>query len=155
MSSLLYSQLYVIIIYLDCVTNDTMEHLMDRKILVQAIKQQKESLDVSYETISSISRVSTSTVKRAAKGLHVEFDNLERIAEALGIDIEVKIKRSSRQTLYKKRVDALAKSMVAKVIKTSSLELQEPDEHTRKAIYAKFVKKIKAMPEEKVWRTRL
>ena len=116
MSSLLYSQLYVIIIYLDCVTNDTMEHIVDKQILAQAIKQQKESL---------------------------------------GIDIEVKIKKSSRQTLYKKRVDALAKSMVAKVIKTSSLELQEPDEHTKKAIYAKFVKKIKAMPEEKVWRTRV
>lgn len=149
------SLLYGTIIYLDCVTNDTMEHIVDRKILVQAIIQQKESLDLSYETISSISRVSTSTVKRAAKGLHVEFDNLERIAEALGIDLEVKIKRSSRQTLYKKRVDALAKFMVAKVIKTSSLELQEPDEDARQAIYAKFVKKIKAMPEEKVWRARV
>jgi transcriptional regulator with XRE-family HTH domain len=129
---------------------------MERLELIKKMKERKTDLGFTFETISNLSNVSKSTIQRALSGENTDYDNLERIANSLGIELEIQIKNvKSKKALLNSRVESLAKSVVDRVVWSSALELQAPSEEAAKQIYKETVERIKKMPEEKIWRLKI
>ena len=126
---------------------------MNHAIIVESIKCRKDELGLSFNALEGISGVSASTIKRMFKGAHVDFENIEKVASSLGIELEVRVKQQkiSRKALYERKVNMLVEKIIARVVGTSALEMQKPDDETIKTIRANALRQIQKLPEARVW----
>jgi len=125
---------------------------MLRKIIIKDLIIRKKEMEISNDNISKISGVSIATVKRTFSGHNTSFDSVEKIADSLGYSFEVKTKtKLSTKQMYKRQVEKKAKEMVKKILKTSALEDQSPDNETVKYIMSNAIKAVKQIPKSAVW----
>ena len=64
--------------------------------MIQAIKRRKEILGINQETLAELSEVGISTLKRFESGKgNITLRNLVRIAEVLGLEVQLRIKNGN------------------------------------------------------------
>lgn len=125
---------------------------MLRKIIIQDLITRKKSMEISSDNISKISGVSIATVKRTLSGKKTSLESIEKIANSLGYSFEVAIKQSrTPKMMYEEQIQKKADAIVHKILKTSALENQSPDNETVKIIMANALKAIKQIPKSGIW----
>ena len=125
---------------------------MLREKIIQDLIVRKKSMDISSDKISKISGVSISTVKRTFSGKNTSLDKVEKIANSLGYTFEIKTRVScTPKAMYEEQVQKKAKEIVKKILKTSALEDQSPDNETVKIIMSNAIKAVKKIPKSEIW----
>ena len=109
-------------------------------------------MKISSDNISKISGVSIATVKRTFSGKKTTLESIEKIANSLGYSFEVTIKQNlTPKMMYEEQIKRKADNIVKKILKTSALEDQSPDNETVKIIIANAIKAIKQIPKSEIW----
>jgi transcriptional regulator with XRE-family HTH domain len=125
---------------------------MLRERIIQDLVTRKKSMEISSDNISKISGVSIATVKRTFSGKKTSLESIEKIATALGYSFEVAIKPNlTPKMMYELQLQKKADSIVKKILKTSALENQSPNNETVQIIMANTLKAIKQIPKSKIW----
>ncbi len=119
--------------------------------IVETLRKQKSALGISYESIASYSGVGIATVKRAFGGQDVSVERLEKIADAIGCQIDIKA-TASPSSLYSAQVEKKAQEIVKRVIQTSALEDQVVDAKAKAKMLTQAKAMIAKMPRSQVWR---
>ena len=69
---------------------------MDLKEIGELIKKRRESLHLRQEDLSELSKVAIKTIHLVEQGNgNPSFDTLKKVAEVLGLEIDLKIKKIS------------------------------------------------------------
>ncbi len=126
------------------------EATMFKSLILSELKKQKEALSIPYEAIASRSGLGIATIKRAFSGHDISLDTLDKIAVALGCEIAIKPKQSTK-ALYKAQIEKKAQEIVNNVIQTSALENQLPSNEARKKMLTQAKAMIAKMPKSQVW----
>ena len=125
---------------------------MLREIIIQDLVTRKKSMEISSDNISKISGVSIATVKRTFSGKKTSLESIEKIAHSLGYSFEVAIKPSlTPKMMYEEQIKRKANNIVKKILRTSALEDQSPDNETVQIIMANALKAIKQIPKSEIW----
>jgi len=125
---------------------------MLRKRIIQDLITRKKSMEISADNISKISGVSIATVKRTFSGKKTSLESIEKIATSLGYSFEVAIKPSlTPKMMYEQQLQKKADNIVKKILKTSALEDQSPDNETVQIIMANAIQAIKQIPKSEIW----
>jgi transcriptional regulator with XRE-family HTH domain len=125
---------------------------MLRERIIQDLITRKKSMEISSDNISKISGVSIATVKRTFSGKKTSLESIEKIATALGYSFEVAIKPNlTPKMMYELQLQKKADSIVKKILKTSALENQSPNNETVQIIMANTLKAIKQIPKSEIW----
>ncbi len=67
---------------------------MTNEEIIKVIKERREVLGINQEYLAGLSEVGLATLKRFESGQgNITLANLRKIAEVLGLDINLKIKR--------------------------------------------------------------
>lgn len=67
---------------------------MTNEELIRVIKERKDILGINQEHLAELSEVGLATLKRFESGKgNITLDNLRKIAEVLGLDIKLEIKK--------------------------------------------------------------
>ena len=119
--------------------------------IVETLRKQKSALGISYEVIASHSGVGIATVKRAFGGQDISLERLEKIADAIGCQIDIKA-TASPSSLYNAQVEKKAQEIVKRVIQTSALEDQVVDAKAKTKMLTQAKAMIAKMPRSQVWR---
>jgi hypothetical protein len=126
--------------------------IMLREIIIQDLVTRKKAMEISSGNISKISGVSIATVKRTFSGKKTSLESIEKIAHSLGYSFEVTIKPSlTPKMMYEKQMKRKADSIVKKILRTSALEDQSPNNETVKIIMADALKATKQIPKSEIW----
>ena len=126
------------------------EAIMFKSLILTELKKQKEALSIPYESIASRAGVGVATVKRAFTGHDISLDTLDKIAVALGCEIDIKPKQSAK-LLYQAQIEKKAQEIVGRVIQTSALENQSPQSKTQQKMLLQAKAMISKMPKSQVW----
>jgi len=125
---------------------------MLRERIIQDLITRKKSMEISADNISKISGVSIATVKRTFSGKKTSLESIEKIATSLGYSFEVAIKPSlTPKMMYEQQLQKKADNIVKKILKTSALEDQSPDNETVQIIMANAIQAIKQIPKSEIW----
>ena len=125
---------------------------MLRERIIQDLITRKKSMEISTDNISKISGVSIATVKRTFSGKKTSLESIEKIATSLGYSFEVAIKPSlTPKMMYEQQLQKKADNIVKKILKTSALEDQSPDNETVQIIMANAIQAIKQIPKSEIW----
>jgi transcriptional regulator with XRE-family HTH domain len=125
---------------------------MLRERIIQDLITRKKSMEISTDNISKISGVSIATVKRTFSGKKTSLESIEKIATSLGYTFEVAIKPSlTPKMMYELQLQKKADNIVKKILKTSALEDQSPDNETVQIIMANAIQAIKQIPKSEIW----
>ena len=109
-------------------------------------------MEISTDNISKMSGVSIATVKRTFSGKKTSLESIEKIATSLGYSFEVAIKPSlTPKMMYELQLQKKADNIVKKILKTSALEDQSPDNETVQIIMANTIQAIKQIPKSEIW----
>ncbi len=69
---------------------------MTTEEMIQAIKRRKEIVGINQETLAELSEVGISTLKRFESGKgNITLRNLVKIAEVLGLEVQLRIKNGN------------------------------------------------------------
>ncbi len=125
---------------------------MLREMIIQDLVTRKKSMEISSDNISKISGVSIATVKRTLSGKKTSLESIEKIAHSLGYSFEIAIKPTvTPKMMYEEQVKRKANNIVKKILKTSALEDQSPDNETVTVIMDNALKAIKKIPKSEIW----
>jgi len=125
---------------------------MLREIIIQDLVTRKKAMEISSGNISKISGVSIATVKRTFSGKKTSLESIEKIAHSLGYSFEVTIKPSlTPKMMYEEQMKRKADNIVKKILRTSALEDQSPNNETVKIIMANALKATKQIPKSAIW----
>jgi len=125
---------------------------MLREIIIQDLVTRKKAMEISSGNISKISGVSIATVKRTFSGKKTSLESIEKIAHSLGYSFEVTIKPSlTPKMMYEEQMKRKADNIVKKILRTSALEDQSPNNETVKIIMANALKATKQIPKSEIW----
>lgn len=96
---------------------------MNRLHLLEKVKERKEQIGLSIDTLSKLSHLGNRTVTRFLSGEDVKLSTLEKVTNTLGLDFagnEV----MDLNTLIDKRASEKALYIISLVQDTSALEMQ-------------------------------
>ena len=70
---------------------------MTNEELIKVIKERKDILGINQEHLAELSEVGLATLKRFESGKgNITLDNLRKIADVLGLDIHLEIKKPNK-----------------------------------------------------------
>lgn len=117
---------------------------------LQLLKQRQKSMGIPYEIIAQKAHIGSSTVKRFFTGGNSSFATIEKIASVLECNINISIDKEG-DILFEEQIERKALIAVKRVMKTSALELQKPDNKAYRAMVEKAKKQIRKMPRSHIW----
>ena len=133
--------------------NDTKEGYRMQKnntVTLQLLKRRQKSMGIPYEIIAQRAHIGSSTVKRFFTGGNSSFSSIEKIASVLECNINISIDKEG-DILLEEQIEKKALIAVKRVMKTSALELQNPDNKAYRAMVEKAKKQIRKMPRSHIW----
>jgi len=117
---------------------------------LQLLKQRQKSMGIPYEIIAQKAHIGSSTVKRFFSGGNSSFVTIEKIASVLECNINISIDKEGER-LLEEQIERKALIAVNRVMKTSALELQKPNNKAYRAMLEKAKKQIGKMPRSHIW----
>ena len=125
---------------------------MNRTFLAQELKSRKEELNMTNEDIHRLSGISVATIKRTFSGVHTTMDKVEQIAFSMGVELEVNIHtKLTPVAMRQQHIEAKAKEIVQKILKSSGLELQRPSVKVQKELYNRAVSRLRQSDSKEFW----
>lgn len=116
----------------------------------ELLKIRQKNMQIPYEVIAKQAELGIATVKRFFSGANSSMSTVEKIAAVLACDIQITPKNSAEQ-LLEAQIEKKAKLVVDRVMKTSALEAQKPNN----IVYATMLKKAKdtisKMNKSQIW----
>jgi len=119
---------------------------------LEKLNTRRKALDMSYPALASRSGVSEATVKRilSGKSKRVRLDNVEAIAKALGMGLD--IGDSSNAVDYRRSVASKkARWIMQQVQGTSALEAQALPQAEYEAMVSRTTEELLAGPARRLW----
>ena len=107
-------------------------------------------MHIPYEVIANKSGLGITTVKRFFSGGNSSISTVEKIAAVLMCDIHISAKQSG-ESLLESQIEQKALSIVNRVMKTSALELQKPNNKTYEQMLQQAKESIRKMPTSQIW----
>lgn len=101
---------------------------MTRLHLLEKVKQRKEDIGLSIDSLSKLSQLGNRTVTRFLSGEDVKLSTLEKVTNSLGLDFSGN-EVIDLNTLIDKRAAEKALYIISLVQDTSALEMQGLENH--------------------------
>lgn len=118
--------------------------------LFERLRQRRHELGIPLNVISHKTGVSTSTVKRVLAGeMAASFSTVARIADVLGVDLQIKARSVDHMIVKQARGEA--KRLVKMVQGTSALEAQAVDKNALRRMEAGTLHELLNGPRSKIW----
>jgi len=133
----------------DGIINDTKGVDM-QQATYELLKARQRNMQIPYEVIALQSELGIATVKRFFSGANSSMSTVEKIASVLACDIQVSPKYSAEQ-LLEEQINKKAKLVVARVMKTSALEAQKPNNIAYETMLQKAKDAIGKMSKSQIW----
>jgi transcriptional regulator with XRE-family HTH domain len=118
--------------------------------IYELLKTRQKNMQMPYETIANKAGLGIATVKRFFSGGNASISTVERIASVLGCDISISSK-SSAEVLLERQIEKKALFVVSRVMKTSALEQQKPNDKAFEKMLEKAKERIRKMPKSQIW----
>jgi len=116
----------------------------------ELLKNRQKNMQIPYEIIAQKADIGIATVKRFFSGGNTSISTVERIASILGCDVSISSKKSA-EMLLEKQIEKKALLMVNRVMKTSALEQQKPNNEVYEKMLQKAKANIRKMPKSQIW----
>lgn len=114
------------------------------------LRVRQKNMQIPYEVIAKKAGIGIATVKRFFSGANSSISTVERIASVLSCDISVS-PRGTAENLLEAQIEKKALLVVRRVMKTSALELQEPNNRAYDRMLQKAKESISNMPKSQIW----
>jgi len=116
------------------------------------MQRKRKSLRMSYQSLAVRSGVSQPTVQRilCSGGEHASYANIQAVATALGMRLELKNVCDEHDFAEQQALDK-AKAIVGMVQGTSALESQAMDDDTYQQMIKQTVHELMAGPRRRLW----
>ncbi len=121
-----------------------------REAIYELLKRRQKSMQIPYEVIAKQSELGIATVKRFFSGANSSMATVEKIASVLACNIHVSPQHSAEQ-LLEAQIEKKAKLVVNRVMKTSALEAQKPNNTVYEAMIQKAKSTIRKMSKSQIW----
>ena len=121
-----------------------------REATYELLKRRQKSMQIPYEVIAKKSELGIATVKRFFSGANSSMSTVEKIATVLSCDIYISPKHSAEQ-LLEAQIEKKANLVVNRVMKTSALEAQKPNNIAYEAMLQKAKSTIRKMSKSQIW----
>ena len=121
-----------------------------REAIYELLKRRQKSMQIPYEVIAKQSELGIATVKRFFSGANSSMATVEKIASVLACNIHVSPQHSAEQ-LLEAQIEKKAKLVVNRVMKTSALEAQKPNNTVYEAMLQKAKSTIRKMSKSQIW----
>ena len=107
-------------------------------------------MQLPYEIITSKSELEIATVKCFFLGGNSSIATVEKIAKVLKCDMTIFAQRTAYE-LLEEQIERKAKKVVGRVMKTSALEAQQPNNRAYELMLEKAKKSISKMSKSQIW----
>jgi len=122
---------------------------MHQTILTNLRTRQRE-MQLPYEIIARKSELGIATVKRFFLGGNSSIATVEKIANVLKCNMTILSKKSA-YALLEEQIEQKAKEVVRRVMKTSALEAQQPNNRAYELMLEKAKNSIRKMSKSQIW----
>lgn len=116
----------------------------------EILKTRQKNMQMPYEVIAKKANIGIATVKRFFAGGNSSMSTVESIASVLQSDINIST-RGSAEKLLEAQIEKKALLVVGRVMKTSALELQKPNNKAYVHMLQKAKETIRKMPKSQIW----
>ena len=121
-----------------------------RQTILTTLRTRQQEMQLPYEIISIKSKLGIATVKRFFLGGNSSIGTVEKIAKVLKCDMTICAQKSASE-LLEKQIERKAKQVVGRVMKTSALEEQQPNDKAYKLMLQKAKDSIRKMSRSQIW----
>ena len=118
--------------------------------ILTTLRTRQQEMQLPYEIISSKSKLGIVTVKRFFIGGNSSIATVEKIANVLKCDMTIFAKKSASE-LLEEQIEQKAKKVVGRVMKTSALEAQQPNNRAYELMLEKAKNSIRKMSKSQIW----
>jgi transcriptional regulator with XRE-family HTH domain len=116
----------------------------------ELLRIRQKSMQMPYEVIAQKADIGIATVKRFFSGGNSSISIVERIASVLGSSISISYQNSAEK-LLEMQIEKKALLVVNRVMKTSALEQQKPNNMAYDKMLEKAKIHISKMPKSQIW----
>ncbi len=116
----------------------------------ELLKERQKNMQIPYEIIAKQSDLGIATVKRFFSGANSSMFTVEKIASVLACDIQISLNYSAEE-LLEEQINKKAKLVVGRVMKTSALEAQKPNNIAYEIMLQKAKDTIRKMNKSQIW----
>ncbi len=117
---------------------------------LNTLRTRQKNMHIPYEVIANKSGLGIATIKRFFSGGNSSISTVEKIATVLKCDIQISMQQSG-ESLLESQIEYKALSIVNRVMKTSALELQKPNNKAYEQMLQKAKESIRKMPRSQIW----
>ena len=118
--------------------------------ILNTLKTRQQEMQLPYEMIANKSELGIATVKRFFVGGNSSLATVEKIANVLKCDMTIFAKKSASE-LLEEQIEEKAKQVVGRVMKTSALEAQQPNNRAYELMLEKAKNSIRKMSKSQIW----
>jgi len=116
----------------------------------ELLKTRQKNMQIPYEVIAKQTELGIATVKRFFSGANSSMSTVEKIASVLACDIQISPRYTAEQ-LFEKQIEKKALLVVGRVMKTSALEAQKPNNIAYETMLQKAKDSIRKMNKSQIW----
>jgi len=116
----------------------------------ELLKTRQKNMQIPYEVIAKQTELGIATVKRFFSGANSSMYTVEKIASVLACDIQISPRYTAEQ-LFEKQIEKKALLVVGRVMKTSALEAQKPNNIAYETMLQKAKDSIRKMNKSQIW----
>jgi len=114
------------------------------------LRTRQQEMQYPYEIIAIKSELGIATVKRFFLGGNSSIATVEKIAKVLKCDMTILAKKSAYD-LLEEQIEGKARRVVGRVMKTSALEAQKPNNRAYASMLKKAKERIRKMSKSQIW----
>ena len=118
--------------------------------ILNTLRTRQQEMQLPYEIIATKSELGIATVKRFFIGGNSSIATVEKIANVLKCDMTIFAKKSASE-LLEEQIEQKAKKVVGRVMKTSALEAQQPNNKAYELMLEKAKNSIRKMSKSQIW----
>lgn len=123
---------------------------MVHQTILTTLRTRQQEMQLPYELIANKSELGIATVKRFFLGGNSSIATVEKIANVLKCDMAILSKKSAIE-LLEEQIERKAKQVVGRVMKTSALEAQKPNNRAYELMLEKAKNSIRKMSKSQIW----
>ena len=118
--------------------------------ILNTLRTRQQEMQLPYEMIATKSELGIATIKRFFLGGNSSIATVEKIATVLKCDMTIFAKKSAHE-LLEEQIEQKAKQVVGRVMKTSALEAQQPNNRAYELMLQKAKDSIRKMSKSQIW----
>lgn len=121
-----------------------------QQTIFNTLKTRQKEMQLPYEVIATKAGLGIATVKRFFVGGNSSIITVEKIAKVLQCDMTISIQKSAKE-LLQEQIEKKAIQVVKRVMKTSALEAQQPNNIAYEMMLHRAKESIGKMSKSQIW----